>query len=279
MKETNKLIAERTLRIIEEGMYLFEDEKIPVEQQIQHSVEQTVTIAPDAFDQLELEEGTGFSTSILFKNGTTIEALLEETSGLKIGVLNFASAKNPGGGFLGGASAQEESLARSSSLYASLMKDETMYTFNRGRSTYLYSDYMIYSPEVVFWMDDSGKALRTPVIADVITTPAPNKGAMIQNRRPEQIEELEKVFKIRMDKMLRLAASRKVECLILGAWGCGVFQNNPAEVAGYFQELLTGKYADNFRKVVFAVRDSSKNQAVYNAFSQAFELQKNEYER
>ena len=275
MKETNKLIAERTLRIIEEGMYAFEDEKIPVEQQIQHSVEQTVTIAPDAFDQLELEEGTGFSTSILFKNGTTIEALLEETSGVKIGVLNFASAKNPGGGFLGGASAQEESLARSSSLYASLIKDETMYSFNRGRSTYLYSDYMIYSPEVVFWMDDSGKALRTPVIADVITTPAPNKGAMIQNRRPEQIEELEKVFKIRMDKMLRLAASRKVECLILGAWGCGVFQNNPAEVAGYFQELLTGKYADNFRKVVFAVRDSSKNQAVYNAFSQAFELQKN----
>ncbi|MGV3612263.1 MAG: TIGR02452 family protein [Fluviicola sp.] len=279
MKETNKLIAERTLRIIEEGMYLFEDEKIPVEQQIQHSVEQTVTIAPDAFDQLELEEGTGFSTSILFKNGTTIEALLEETSGLKIGVLNFASAKNPGGGFLGGASAQEESLARSSSLYASLMKDETMYTFNRGRSTYLYSDYMIYSPEVVFWMDDSGKALRTPILADVITTPAPNKGAMIQNRRPEQIEELEKVFKIRMDKMLRLAASRKVECLILGAWGCGVFQNDPVEVASYFQELITAKYENRFQKIVFAVRDSSKNQAVYNAFSQAFELQKNEYER
>ncbi len=274
MKETNKLIAERTLQIIEEGTYMFEQEKISVEQQIQSSIQQTVTIAPDEFDHLELKEINESSTSIVFKNGTTIEALLEERSDLKIGLLNFASAKNPGGGFLGGASAQEESLARSSSLYASLVKDETMYNYNRGRSTYLYSDYMIYSPDVVFWMDDSGKTLKTPLIADVLTAPAPNKGAMIQNSRPEQILELESAFRCRMDKMFRLAASRKVECLILGAWGCGVFQNDPAEVAGYFQELLTSKYANRFQKVVFAVRDRSKNQAVYNAFSRAFEPQK-----
>ncbi len=271
MKETNKLIAERTLQIIEEGIYTFEQEKISVEQQIQNSIQQTITVAPDEFDHLELEEINGFSTSIVLKNGTTIEALLEERSDLKIGLLNFASAKNPGGGFLGGASAQEESLARSSSLYASLVKDKTMYNYNRGRSTYLYSDYMIYSPDVVFWMDDSGKTLKIPV---VLTAPAPNKGAMIQNSRPEQILELESAFRSRMDKMFRLAASRKVECLILGAWGCGVFQNDPAEVAGYFQELLTSKYENRFQKVVFAVRDSSKNQAVYNAFSQVFESQK-----
>lgn len=145
-----------------------------------------------------------------------------------------------------------------------------MYKYNRGRSTYLYSDYMIYSPEVVFWMDDEGKLLKEPVIADVLTSPAPNKGAMIQNNCPDQIKKLEFTFRSRIEKMLRLAASQEVECLILGAWGCGVFRNEPVEVATYFHELLTGEYQGRFKKIVFAVYDRSKSQDCYNAFSLVF---------
>lgn len=274
MKENNKSIAERTLKIIQDGSYQFSGEIIPVNHLIQRNIDKTITVAPDEFDQLELLKHPEYSTEITFINATTIEALFKENESQKIGVLNFASAKNPGGGFLGGASAQEESLARSSSLYASLTKDETMYKYNRGRSTYLYSDYMIYSPEVVFWMDDEGKLLKEPVIADVLTSPAPNKGAMIQNNCPDQIQELEFTFRSRIEKMLRLAASQEVECLILGAWGCGVFRNEPVEVATYFHELLTGKYHGRFKKIVFAVYDRSKSQDCYNAFSQKFELQK-----
>ena len=37
--------------------------------------------------------------------------------------LNFASAKNPGGGFLGGSQAQEETLARASAIYPCLTND------------------------------------------------------------------------------------------------------------------------------------------------------------
>jgi uncharacterized protein (TIGR02452 family) len=106
---------------------------------------------------------------------------------LRIVILNFASAKNPGGGFLGGASAQEESLARSSCLYPSQTKDWTMYHFNRNQTDFLYSDYMIYSPNVVFWFDDNGISFESPIQVDVITSPAPNKGAMLQhNRKGEQ---------------------------------------------------------------------------------------------
>lgn len=270
MKENNKSIAERTLKIIQEGSYQFDQEKIPVDHLIQNNIEQTFNVTPNEFDQLQLEENPNYSTEIIFKNGTTIEALLDEKSNLKICVLNFASAKNPGGGFLGGASAQEESLARSSSLYASLTKDETMYEYNRGRSTYLYSDYMIYSPDVVFWMNDAGELLQEPTIADVLTSPAPNKAAMVQNNRPDQMNDLEMTFKIRMEKMLRLAVSQKTECIILGAWGCGVFQNDPEKVAGYFQNLLAGEFAGHFRKIVFAVYDRSKTQACYQAFQEAF---------
>ncbi len=272
MKETNKSIAERTLQIIEEGVYLFGDNQVAVNDQIRKSVNGTFTVSPDEFDALLFDKPTE-KTEIVFKNKTTIEALLEEESGFRTCLLNFASAKNPGGGFLGGASAQEESLARSSSLYASLTKDETMYTYNRGRSTYLYSDYMIYSPEVVFWMNDEGELLRKPSVTDVLTSPAPNKGAMLQNNRPEQILELENVFRIRMDKMFRLAASQKVECLILGAWGCGVFRNEPEFVAACFEELLATTYRNVFRKVVFAVYDRSKTKSSYTAFKNAFEKQ------
>lgn len=272
MKETNKSIAERTLRIIDEGTYLFGDNNIEVSDQIRKSVSGTFTVSPDEFDTLSFETITE-QTEIVFKNGTTIEALLDEKSGFRTCLLNFASAKNPGGGFLGGASAQEESLARSSSLYASLIKDETMYTYNRGRSTYLYSDYMIYSPEVLFWMNDEGESLPKPFVSDVLTAPAPNKGAMIQNNRPEQILELEKVFRIRMDKMFRLAASQKAEYLILGAWGCGVFRNEPEFVAACFEELLATRYKNVFRKVVFAVYDRSKTKSNYTAFKNAFEKQ------
>lgn len=272
MKETNKSIAERTLRIIDEGTYLFGDNNIEVRDQIRKSVNGTFTVSPDEFDALSFET-INEQTEIVFKNGTTIEALLDEESGFRTCLLNFASAKNPGGGFLGGASAQEESLARSSSLYASLIKDETMYSYNRGRSTYLYSDYMIYSPEVQFWMNDEGESLPKPSVADVLTAPAPNKGAMLQNNRPEQILELEKVFRIRMDKMFRLAASQKAECLVLGAWGCGVFRNEPEFVAACFEELLATTYKNVFRKVVFAVYDRSKTKSSYTAFKNAFEKQ------
>ena len=272
MKENNKSIAERTLRIIRDGNYVVENKTVHIDEQIKKCVDNTFTLAPDAFEAFTLPDKHYSGTEIIFKNATTIEALLEEKQGLKTGLLNFASAKNPGGGFLGGASAQEESLARSSSLHASLIKDPTMYAFNKSQSTYLYSDYMIYSPDVVFWMNDEGVLLQQPVLADVLTSPAPNKGAALQHHRTEQLEMLESVFKVRMEKMLLLAASQEIECLILGAWGCGVFRNDPDKVAGYFQELLAGKFAGRFKRIVFAVYDRSKTQACYRAFRDAFAL-------
>lgn len=279
MKENNKSIAEKTLKIIQDGTYHYQGKTIPVQTLIQQSVETTFTVHPDGFDQLPLPENTGFATITTFVQATTIEALLRENQEQKICLLNFASAKNPGGGFLGGASAQEESLARSSSLYASLTKDETMYVYNRSNASYLYSDYMIYSPQVAFWMNDAGETLPKPVVADVLTSPAPNKAAMIQNRTPDQIEKIEETFRIRMEKMLRLAASQHVDCLILGAWGCGVFRNDPTDVARYFHALLNGEFKGRFKKVVFAVSGKSKSLENYNAFFQLFGTKTVSHER
>jgi len=197
----------------------------------------------------------------------------EMTTAEKIGCLNFASAKNPGGGFLSGALAQEECLAAASSLYPSLSQPKCleMYEYNRSRKTCLYSDYMIYSPNVVFFKDDTGLLLETPYQADVLTSPAVNIAAMSQTN-PSDLPYVEQTMMSRIDKMFAVFALHNVETLVLGAWGCGVFQNNPHDIARYFATFLTGngKYAGYFRKITFAVYDRSINQENFNAFREVF---------
>lgn len=273
-KHKNAYIAERTLEIIDTGILVRETDQIDVSAAIHSSVDRTFTLSPEELEKLAREPivapGT-FETELLVTHQSTIEALLHESAYRKTTVLNFASAKNPGGGFIGGASAQEESLARSSSLYASLTKNLTMYQYNRAHSSFLYSDYLIYSPDVLFWMNDNGDFLDKPVPVHVITSPAPNKGAMLQHHRENELEALEDTFKRRIDHMLATAFSQQSECLILGAWGCGVFQNDPVKVAGYFKELLEGKYANCFKKIVFAIY-GRKDVAILNIFKEAFEI-------
>jgi uncharacterized protein (TIGR02452 family) len=106
-------IANKTLEIIKNGFYEYKGKKIVIEKELEESLENTFTIALNDWDAiLKMPIENKFETEIVTKNCSTIEAIVEEENG-KICVLNFASAKNPGGGFLGGASAQEESLARS----------------------------------------------------------------------------------------------------------------------------------------------------------------------
>lgn len=251
-------IANKTLEIIKNGFYDYKEKKIEIKNELKESIKNTFTIAPNDWDAiLKVPIENKFETEIVVKICSTIEAIVQEKKD-RICVLNFASAKNPGGGFLGGASAQEESLARSSSLYETQIKDKTMYDFNRNQSSFLYSDYMIYSPNVLFWNDDNGDYFEKPFVVDVITAPAPNKGAMIQHNRKEEIAATKEVFKKRMDKVLAIAANQKCDTLILGAWGCGVFRNEAKDVAHLFKEIIEEKYSGAFKKIVFAIY-SDKN--------------------
>ncbi len=272
MKEKNIQIAQRSLAIIREGLYPYESRTVRVKELVEHSVHNSFTLNPEESDKLLQETSVNkeYDTLIRVENSTTIEALQQLKGNEKTAILNFASAKNPGGGFLGGAQSQEESLARASSLYSSLTKDESMYRFNRANSSFLYSDYMIYSPDVVFWMDDEGNLLPEPLLADVITSPAPNKGAMLQHQRTAEITEIGPVLRKRMLKVLKLAEQQEIDCLILGAWGCGVFRNEPAEVAELFREVISSHFDGSFREIIFAVYDRSKTQSCITAFNEVF---------
>ena len=163
-------------------------------------------------------------------------------------VLNFASYKNPGGQFLNGSKAQEESLCHESYLYNVLKEFDDYYDWNnKHKNKALYLNRAIYSPNVRFERD---KKYR---FCDVLTCAFPNKTAS-QKYCNVSDEENSKVLRDRMDFILKIAKDNLVENLILGAGGCGVFGQNPYEVAQIFKELLTTKYKC-FDKVIFAIPD------------------------
>ncbi len=185
----------------------------------------------------------------------------------QIGVLNFASAKNPGGGFLRGAQAQEESLARSSGLYLSLLRCPEYYAHHRREKTLLYSDRMIFSPNCPIIRDDFGVWINEPLIVSFITSPAPNYGA-VRSNEPENLDQIPRVLDQRMGKLLALAVDHGCDALVLGAWGCGVFRNDPQLVASLFRSHLRGAFYGRFRCVVFSVLDRTTQQKTYRAFEQ-----------
>lgn len=183
--------------------------------------------------------------------------------------LNFASAKHPGGGFLSGAEAQEEALARSSGLYASLRAAPEFYEFHHARRDLLYSDHMIYSPAVPVFRDDDGTLLEDAYDVAFLTSAAPNRGAI---QDPVEAGRVGGVLRTRVAKVLALAHAHGHRRLVLGAWGCGVFANDPAEVAGAFATHLLGdgQFAGRFEHVVFAVYDRAPGAPRLEAFRKVF---------
>jgi uncharacterized protein (TIGR02452 family) len=208
-------------------------------------------------------------TRIEVKNETTFQAVsrLAATTNGHLACLNFASAKNPGGGFLNGSLAQEEALAVASGLYPCLLKAPEYYSRNRANRSTLYLDLIIFSPLVPFFRNDAGTLLDKPVAASVITAPAPNAGSVAQNES-SNLPKLEPILRRRAELVLAVAAAEKVDQLVLGAWGCGVFRNDPRIVARIFAELLKTKFAGTFEHVAFAVFDRSESGSTYRAFAE-----------
>lgn len=176
-------------------------------------------------------------------------------------VMNFANAHVPGGGFLMGATAQEEALCRCSTLYASIHSREAaeMYRYNNSRISTVESDYMLLSPDVLVFRNEKCELLREPFHVSVITIPAPNRcGAALLASAAVIGETMVKRIRI----MLRVAVKHEYKNLVLGAWGCGAFGNNPKDVAAYFKQVLVDEsYGKCFEKVCFAVygKEDGKN--------------------
>ena len=137
-----------------------------------------------------------------------------------------------------------------SGLYACVQGDE-MYTFHRGRRDPMYTDYALYSPAVPVFRTDDGALLDQPYTCAMITAPAVNAG--VASARGATAAEIEVTMVRRIAKVLAIAAHYGHEDIVLGAWGCGVFRNDPEMISRLFAEALRGSFAGVFRHVYFAV--------------------------
>ncbi|WP_229839907.1 TIGR02452 family protein [Streptomyces brasiliensis] len=202
---------------------------------------------------------------------SSLEAARRLAGAGPVAVLNFASARNPGGGFLNGAQAQEEALCRGSALYTCLLRSPQFYDHHRAHRDPFYTDRVIHSPAVPVFRDDKGRLLHEPYTAGFLTSAAPNAGVVLRTA-PERAAQLPGALAVRAERVLETAAAHGYRRLVLGAWGCGVFRNDPAQVAGAFLGLLGpgGRFARSFEHVVFGVLDRTPGAVVREAFAEAF---------
>jgi uncharacterized protein (TIGR02452 family) len=254
-------IAAETVQILSQGAYIGPSGKtVALNPGLQDSVNGTRLFDPGQLAKLAAATPTSRGRPrVSVVNGTTLSAArrLHESHGAeRVALLNFASARNPGGGFLWGSQAQEESLARASGLYASLSRMTEYYEANRHHRSAFYTDHVIHTPRVPVFRDDHDRLLDDPWFVSMITAPAVNAGAVRKNE-PENRSQIRDVMGRRIGYVLALAAHLGRDALVLGAWGCGVYANDPSEVAGLFAEHLLGegRYAEAFSEVVFAVLD------------------------
>jgi uncharacterized protein (TIGR02452 family) len=261
-------IARETLAACEQGSYVAPSGRtVDVRSELARATESTIcTDAAPSFTTF------GADAAIELANETTLTGLetLAASGEAHLGCLNFASARNPGGGFQNGAQAQEESLARSSGLYPCLLTQKaSFYDPNRAHRSALYLDRTIVSPLVPFFRRDDGTWLETPYLATVITSPAPNLGALREHRSAD-VARVPETLRRRADLVLALAAAHGVRRLVLGAWGCGVFRNEPTVVATVFADLLRDRFRSAFDLVRFSVYDTQPGLPVFTPFASAF---------
>lgn len=275
-RSTRMVLAEETVRIAQRGSYQRGDGiVVDVAPAVAACLAATRSFTPEQVDAIRREvlaRPTTGTTEIEVRNETTLAGITRLLAGGAgpVAALNFASAKNPGGGFLGGSQAQEESLARSSALYASLLRCSEFYQRHRGSSSCLYSDAMILSPDCPIFRNDDGELLDQPLLATFVTSPAPNAGA-IANNTPQDVPLIPETLRRRAECVLALAAWHGHPTLILGAWGCGVFRNDPHVVAQAFAgHLRSDAWTGRFARVVFSVLDTSASQETFEAFRLAF---------
>lgn len=201
-----------------------------------------------------------------------------------VGILNFASYTIAGGGFLNGCMAQEENLCHKSLLYPVLEKmNDQFYAWNRKDiNNHIYHNRCLYTESIPFfvnvdetveYLSEEDTDLVSLLYANVLTIAAPVNSEVLNKLCPGREKEVHEALKERIDLMFSSFMMTGNDILILGPFGCGIFNNDPYRVAKIMIDLLSTKYDGVFKEIYFAIphEDSFNYRAFTNQLEKFFE--------
>ena len=259
-RQVARELGESAVEAITLGKYQVTGKEIYVDWsgQVRNAYNKKISISPLA-GLPEFNANDFFETRIQVTNETTLLATKRIIDkGFNPLVLNLANGVNPGGGFLNGARAQEESICRSSALYQTLLGD-TMYEEHRKRHLPDSTDWAIYSPEVPVFRTDNGIKLEQPWLMNVLTCAAPYAPTVGR-------VEAARLLRKRIHRVLSIARAYGYSSLVLGAWGCGAFGNDPKQTAKDFRSAFESEFSGAFSDIIFAITDWSPERKFLGPF-------------
>lgn len=257
-RKLTKVVGEN-FKIAKENYYMNnKGEKVSLENTIIDMINNTEDIIDVIVDE-SVDYQNKYTVRENIVNMGTIDCILKlREEGVKGNIISliFANAVTPGGGYLSGSKAQEESICRSSMLFETLQKQKDFYIYNKEKYTPLHTDRMMYIHNVPIIRDDNLEYLDNYKTASFISSPAVNRRIALGKVCTD--EDVDYVMNKRIEKILTLAVSKNPEVIVLGAYGCGVFGCDREKVFDIFEKHIRRIVPNNI-KIIFAVKNCLQN--------------------
>ena len=271
-------IFKETLQIVSDGKYVINGKNVVLKHSVSE-LEQAIFFSENNVkviigEQMRLRHGLPVDEiPVKVTNKDTFSAALDMSRYSSLGeiaVLNFANPVNPGGGVKYGAMAQEEDLCRKSTLYVSLKSESVseFYQFHKKECDCFSSHSIIVSPNVEVFRSYNNDLLPYTFSVAVISCAAPIFDGI--KKKSYSYDEYTSLLYERIMGILSICEKMGYTKLVLGAWGCGSFSNDPKLMARLFYKALC-QFNGSFKEIEFAVFGGAKN---FDSFHEVMILKK-----
>lgn len=179
----------------------------------------------------------------------------------------MASSYSPGGGFLNGALAQEETLCTRSTLYPSLLP--TYYRIPELSAIYS-PDILVFSSSSLTFLPKKDWFFTDVISVAALKQPETKLSEDVGDGKRRVVYEYERDREVMVEKIrliFQVARMKGCRRLVLGALGCGAYRNPAEEVARLFRKVILGDRkrggVEGIDEVVFAIYGKDENLRVF----------------
>lgn len=222
------------------------------------------------------DEDRSFKTEVIVVNADCLEeAIRLKNKGFNPAVLNMASPKRPGGGYLTGAGAQEENLFRRTNYVQHLADPDKEFDPKRKWKYRIPEFSCIYSKNVFIIRASEAEGymfLANPVPMSFLALPAYPNPALTKDKKT-LIPVIAENTKRKIRCMLSAGLYYSHDSLVLSALGCGAFRNPARHMAQLFKEVLSeGEFANRYKHISFAILDdhNARGEGNFKPFLEVF---------